>query len=259
MTRETKKKISAKSSKALKKAALPTDEKVSAATAIKRKINEVNEEFTDAFIKEVDEDVKNDNLKAFWNKYGLYVIVFVIGALTLAVSFESIKAWKVKRDEAMSNTYITTLDMQTRGKLDESLKLLQKISEDGNGIYRDIAKLQTVNILLEQGNFYKALTELEAIINNEKINHSLRDASRLKFVSLKFDNMSRDEIASVLAPISNEAQWAPYAKEFSAMAAIRDNDLEEAKTLYGEIFAMPDLSDELRVRVQDILSVLNEQ
>ncbi len=255
MTRETKKKTSAKNKTALK----PSDEKVSAAAALKRKINAVNEEFTDAFIKEVDEDVKNDNLKAFWDKYGLYVIVFVVAALTLAVSFESIKAWKVKRDEAMSNTYISALDMQARGKLDGSLKMLQKISEDGNGIYRDIAKLQAVNILLEQGETDKALSELETIVNNEKINPSLRAASRLKFVSLKFDNMKSDEISAVLAPISNDAQWAPYAKEFMAMAAIRDGNLEQAKTLYNEIFAMPDLSDELRARVQDILSVLNEQ
>ena len=175
MTKETKKKP-VKSKAKTKNVAANT----SPAAEVKRKVNVVDEAFTDAFIREVDEDVKNDNLRAFWNKYGFYVVLLVVVSLTLAVSFESIKAWKVKRDQAMTNTYISTLEMKNTGRLNESLIMLKQIAEEGAGIYRDIAKLQTVNVLLEQGKREEALAELEGIVNNDKINESLRAASRLK-------------------------------------------------------------------------------
>lgn len=35
------------------------------------KRTDVNPEFTDAFIQEVNEDVKNDNFKEIWKKYGI--------------------------------------------------------------------------------------------------------------------------------------------------------------------------------------------
>jgi len=243
-----------KSVKNKKRAVAPTT-----SNTLKRKVNVVDEDFTDAFIREVDEDVKNDNLRIFWNKYGLYVVLLVAFCLTLAVSFESIKAWKIRRDQAMTTAYIATLNMKESGKLNESLAMLKRISEDGNGIYRDIAKLQTVNVLLEQGNKDKAVKELENIVDNLKINESLRSAARLKLVALQFDEYDSAKIEETLSPIAQDKNWAPYAKEFMALAAIKDGDSEKAKTIYSEILALPDLSEEFRTRVLDILSVLNEK
>ena len=41
------------------------------------------------------------------------------------------------------------------------------------------------------------------------------------------------------------------------MAAIRDGNIEEAQLLYNEILNTPNLPDGLKMRVQDMLSVLN--
>ena len=48
-----------------------------------------NEEYTmqDAFIREVDEDLKNESMKKLWDKYGLFVLLIVIVSLTVAVSY----------------------------------------------------------------------------------------------------------------------------------------------------------------------------
>ena len=60
-----------------------------------------NEEFTlqDAFIREVDEDLKNESMKKLWDKYGLFIIIIVVASLTLAVSYESLKTWYIHRAE----------------------------------------------------------------------------------------------------------------------------------------------------------------
>ena len=42
-----------------------------------------------------------------------------------------------------------------------------------------------------------------------------------------------------------------------AMLAIREGDLDTAKKLYGEILNTPELSDGLKLRIQDMLSVLD--
>ena len=54
----------------------------------KRKLqNQINE---DALLREVVEDVKNEQLQQLWNKYGLYIIVGIALVLTIAISFEDI-------------------------------------------------------------------------------------------------------------------------------------------------------------------------
>ena len=48
----------------------------------------------DALLREVVEDVKNEQLQQLWNKYGLYIIIAVAFVLTATISFESIKTWR---------------------------------------------------------------------------------------------------------------------------------------------------------------------
>ena len=86
----------------------------------------------------------------------------------------------------------------------------------------------------------------------------MRDVSVIKLASYKLDKASREEINALLEPLIEEnGSWTNIAKEMSAMAAIRDGNIEEAQTLYHEILNTPNLPDGLKMRVQDMLSVLN--
>ncbi len=240
MTRETKKKTA-----------------VNKKVAESKKTNSIVDEFTESFIKEVDEDVKNDNLKVFWNKYGIYVILLVVISLTLAVSFENIRAWKIKQNQAVTENYLSTTQKIQANQLDDSLLMFKKMAEEGKGIYRDLASLQEVNILLEQNKSEEAFALLNKFIDNTKANETLRNASRIKLVSLRFDDLPIEEMEKMLSPIQQDKNWGPYAKELLAMAKIRDHDLESAKNIYAEILDLPDLSDDFRNRIKDMISVLD--
>ena len=57
----------------------------------------------DALLREVVEDVKNEELQKLWNKYGLYIIMGIALVLTATISFESIRTWRDKKNQEMSN------------------------------------------------------------------------------------------------------------------------------------------------------------
>lgn len=212
----------------------------------------------DAFFKEVSEDIKNENMQKLWDKYGLYIVAAMAIILTAAVSFETFKSWKIKRNQTWSDTYSYALNLQNQGRYDESKVILDKIQKSNNGIYGDIAKLQTSNILFEQGKNVEALAILEEIVNNPKTNQKMRDMSAIKLASYKLDSAPKEEIVALLSPLSqNDGSWKNIAKEMLAMLAIRDGNIEEAKTLYQEILDTENLPDGLKLRVQDMLSILN--
>ena len=219
---------------------------------------EINADEQEAFIREVTEEVKNDNLKQMWEKYGIYIILLVVLSIVGAVSFEGFKSWRKARSETWSDTYAYALNLENQGKYDESLEVLKKMEQTGGNIYSDIAKLQIVNILFEQGKKDEAISTLESIVADKDINKKLRNVSVIKLASYKLDKASREEINALLEPLIEEnGSWTNIAKEMSAMAAIRDGNIEEAQTLYHEILNTPNLPDGLKMRVQDMLSVLN--
>ena len=109
----------------------------------------------DSFIREINEELKNENIRKLWDKYGLHLIVALVVILTLTVSFETLKNWRIKRFEDASNTYAYALALQGMDRTDESINVLQKLQQGSSGIYADIAQMQIANILLEQGKIPK--------------------------------------------------------------------------------------------------------
>ena len=210
----------------------------------------------DAFIREVDEDLKNESMKKLWDKYGLFITICVVVALSLAVSYESIKAWYIKRAENWSDTYAVALNLQNQGKYDESLAALNVIIDGKFGAFADLAKMQQVNVLSDQGKEEEAIIALGTIANDKDFNKQLRDLAIIKLASHKLDTATSEEIKNILEPIASDNAWYGTAQEMLAIVAVRDGNIEEAKNIYQSLLDNTSVSDELKNRVRDILSVL---
>ncbi|MDD4557199.1 MAG: tetratricopeptide repeat protein [Alphaproteobacteria bacterium] len=216
-------------------------------------------EAEEKLLREVEQDLKNDRLVAFWKQYGLYLVIFVVLVLSFAVSFETFKVWHREKNQTWSDTYAYALNLQIQGKYDESLKVLNDIVKNNHDIYVDLAKVQISNVLLEQGKGDEATAALEEIISDKNMNSKMRDVSIIKLASYKLDTAPKEEIVALLSPLATTSNsWTNVAKELLAMLEVREGNLAEARKIYTEILESSDLSESLRVRVQDMLSVLND-
>lgn len=214
----------------------------------------------ETFFREVSEEVKNESIRKFWNQYGLYMIAALAVVLTAAVSFETFKAWKLKRNQTWADTYSYALSLQNQGKYDESIVVLDKMQQANHGIYADIARLQTANILFEQGKQEEALNILNILVQNKKVNGKLRNMAAVKLASYKLDTAPSEEIKELLRPLVDEnTSWRNIALEMLAMLAIRDKDIDGAKKMYTDILNTDNVPEALKARVQDMLSILDSE
>lgn len=224
----------------------------------KKLLPEVEQEldFTDVFFKEVSEDVHNDNLKAFWKKYGVQIVAITALCLAITVSFETIKHWRDKQNQQWSNAFTYAQLLQNQGNFDESLKALSNIEKKGNALYSDLAKLEQVNILLQQDKKDEALTLLSDFIKNGH-NQKLKNAALIKFALFKADILTGEEMNDLLQPIfQDNGAWMPEAKELVALAYLNHKKYDKALVLYQEISELINLNDTLRARAHNMISVL---
>lgn len=224
-------------------------------------IKKVKEETAadDILFQEINEELKQEKMRNFWKKYGILATVVVIAALTFAVSFESIKAWQNKKAQTWSDAYAYAYNLQIQGKYDESIAVFKDIEQQNGGIYRDIAQMQIANVLLEQAKNDEALTVLTALVNNPDANVSIQNMAIFKLASYKLDNAPREEVEALLNRlIIDNGSWVNVAKEMKAMLEIREGNLSQALEIYNDILNNNELSDTLKSRVQDMISVLTE-
>lgn len=225
----------------------------------KKKEPEKHNDFEDAFIREIDEELKNEHLKKLWDKYGLFIILFVVIAISAAVSFETFKSWQEKRNQEFSDAYAYALNLQNQGRYAEAMEVLNNLTKAKKGIYSDVAEIQKANVLLERGKVTEALALLEKVTADKDFNPQMKDVAVIKLASFKLDYAPSDEIKTMLNPfVAQESTWTNIAKEMLAMLAVRDNDLETAKNLYQEISVAQNTSDTLKARAQDMLNVLEQ-
>ncbi len=228
-------------------------------TMKKKNAPEQHNDFEDAFIREIDEELKNEKLKKIWDKYGLFIIIFVVLAVSAAVSFETFKAWNEKRNQEFSDTYAYALNLQNQGRYAEAMEVLDKLQKSKKAVYSDIAEIQMANIMMEQNKVEEAIAILENVVSDKDFNPQMKQIATIKLASYKLDYAPSEEIQSMLAPLVREnGVWTNIAKEMLAMLAVRDGDLDRAKTLYQEISVAANTPETLKARAQDMLNVIEE-
>ena len=218
------------------------------------KINE------DALLKEVVDDVKNEELQKIWNKYGLFIIIGIALILTITVSFESIKNWQQKKEQELSNAYSVALSLQAQGRFDESLGIYNSLADKASGVYADLAKLQIANIYLDQDRKDDAMAVLQALIDDTETSSQMRDIAAMKLASYKLDsNAPAAEIEPLLRPLADTEGGSDIARELLAMLYIRDNNIAQAKAEYEKITTSAKASDALKARARDMINLLDQK
>ena len=225
----------------------------------KKKEIDSGNDLGDAFIREIDEELKNEKLQRLWDKYGLFIILFVVAAVSAAVSFETFKSWNEKRNQEFSNAYAYALNLQNQGRYAEAADILQNLEKAKRGVYSDIAQIQLANIKLEQGETEAAIALLENASANSSFNPQMREVATIKLASLKLDYAQAEEIQNLLSQFVNKpGTWTNTAKELLAMLAIRESDFETARNLYQELSSAENGSESSRARAADMLNVLED-
>ncbi len=212
----------------------------------------------DAFIDEVNEDLKNDQLKQIWDKYGLYIIIAVVAILVAAVSFESIKAWRIRHHQESSNVYAYAATLSEQGKIEESNNVLKSIAEKRNGIYADVARMQLAKNYSESGNGDEAKKVLQEIIDDSSANPQVKNVAIIKLAAMQVETIPYNELEKMLEPVLQNGSWSGMAKSLLALSALHQKDYAKAQQLYGEISADANTPDSLKAEAQDMIALLDE-
>jgi hypothetical protein len=179
--------------------------------------------------------------------------------LTATISFESIKSWKEKKNQEISNAYSVAMSLQSQGRLDESLDVYNSLAYKNMGIYDDLAKLQIANIYLEQGKKDDAMAVLTTMTNDSDTIPQMKKIATMKLISYKLDdNTPAEEITNLLASVS-DGEESDIAKELTAMLYVRENDLTKAKEEYQKILSSASAPEALKYRALDMINLLSEK
>ena len=210
----------------------------------------------EALLREVDDAVRQDQLRGFWTRYGLLLTgVIVIGLL----AFGGWLYWEHHSKQVsgeMAETAYDTLETMANGGAADATKLEAMAKADQPG-YRAMALLAKAGQAAQKGDV-KAATKLYSdIAANQELAQPYRDLGTIRSVALNFEQMNPQEIVDRLKPLAVDGgPWFGSAGEMLAMSYLAQGKKEQAGTLFAAIAKDKEVPETLRSRTRQMAGIL---
>jgi hypothetical protein len=213
----------------------------------------------DAFIREVDEAYREDELKKFARTWGRWILLAVVVALAGLGGWYWYQADRQKRVEALSEQFSAALDKVESGGTTEAAAELDKIGQSDNASYRSLAAMARSGIALQGGEADKAAADLKRVVDDAQAAQPLRDVAAIKLLRLQFDDLQPAEILKRTEPfLAGDSPWFPVAGEMAALAHVKAGAPDKAGPLFYRLAADERTPQSIRARAEQMAAALGQ-
>ncbi len=212
---------------------------------------------TDIF-REVDEELRQDQAKRLWQRYGRYVIAVAVALVVGVGGFQAWQAWDLQHRTELSERYAAALSLVGGGDTAAADQALSEIVGEGGG-YGTLAAFTQARLRAEAGDTAGAVELWDRIADAEAPDSPLRQIAILLSVMHSMDEGEPADLEARLAPLTEVGRaFRPTALELTAAIALRQGDKDRAREIYASIVDDLAAPPGLRGRAAQMLQALGE-
>jgi len=204
---------------------------------------------------EVDEEVRREQLKRLWDRYGTLIVAALILFVIAIAGWRAYEWWAARKAAETGAAFEAAMVLSDQGKTAEAQAAFAKIAADGNGGYRVLARLREISELA-QTDSKAAVSAYDAMSTDSSVSQVLRDLAALRAGGLQVDIAPYDQVQRRLEPLTSATgPFRHTAREYLALSAWRAGDTAATKKWVDAILSDGETPAAARSRA-DVLSAL---
>lgn len=211
----------------------------------------------DSFIREVNEELRSDQFRTAWQRYGRYVIALA-AVIVIGTAGERIYAyWQTSQASASGDAFLAANDLAKANKPDEAMAALSQLEKDGFASYPVLARLRAAALKAEKGDAAGAIADYAVIAKDSAIPAAIQDVARLRGAWLMVDTGTYEQVsaeAETLTATTNPMRHS--AREVLGLTAYRLGDYKRARDWFQAIADDPESPRNIARRAQMLLDVI---
>jgi hypothetical protein len=211
----------------------------------------------DSFVREVDEAVRQDELKRYWDRYGVYVLA---GALLIVATVAGYKGWGYWRAQQAASAgarFVGAQTLEEDGKTEDAVAAFKALASDGPAGYQTLSQFELAAAAAEAGRREEAVKTYDALAADAGVDEILQGFARLQAAALLVDTVSLSEMKTRIDELAEGAgPWRNSAREYLGLTAYREGDNAEAERYFRRILLDPGVPANMRSRAQMMLALI---
>ncbi|MCX8996635.1 tetratricopeptide repeat protein [Rhizobiaceae bacterium BDR2-2] len=212
----------------------------------------------DSFIREVNEEIRSEQMRMFWARYGRIVIGGAVAVVLATAGWRGYEYWAERQASASGDQFIAALALVRDGKTAEAEAALQALEKDGAGSYPVLARLRAATLLAEKGEAAGAIAAFTAIGQDGSVPDVMRDTARLRAAYLLVDTGSYEQVAAEAEQIAVPANALRHsAREVLGLSAYKSGDMVKAKDWFEQTATDAQAPSNVANRARMMLDLIN--
>jgi hypothetical protein len=179
---------------------------------------------TDIF-QEVDEEVRREQLKKLWERYGNYLIVACVLIVIGVGAWRGYEWWQAKQAAQSGAAFEQAVTLAEAGKHQEAVAAFAKLATDGTAGYRLLARLRQAAELAPTDS-KAAVAAYDSIAADNGAGQVIQDLAAVRAGYLLVDTAPYSEIARRLESLTAaDRPFRHSAREILALSAWKAGDM----------------------------------
>lgn len=211
----------------------------------------------ETFLREVDDELRRDQLTSLWRRYGRLGIALLVILLAGLAAFLWWRAESGRKADAQGEQMSAAIaDIQANRKADAQAKLAT-LAADGSKGYRAAALFARAALAADAGDRKSAIAIYAGIAADSAAPQPYRDLALIRQTAIEYDTLKPAQVIERLKPLAIEGQpWFGTAGEMSAVAYLDMNRPAEAARMLAAVAGDPLVPQSLRGRAKRLAATL---
>lgn len=180
--------------------------------------------------REIDEELRRDNLQQLWKKYGNYVIALAVLVVVATAAVMGWRAYQDKQREAQGVQYAAALDLARQGKDADAAAAFGSLAQTAYSGRAVLARFEEAASKVDTGDVPGAIAIYDQIAADGSVDQAFRDAATVLSARYTLDKGDTQAVIAKLQPLAAGAgPWHGLALELTALAEMKAGETAKAR------------------------------
>lgn len=214
---------------------------------------------SDPIFAEVDEEVRREQLKQLWNRYGGYAIAAALVIVLGIAGWRGNQWWEARKAAEAGTAFEAAAALLEQDKYADAEAAFAKIAAEAPSGYRILARFREA-AALAQRDAKAAVTIYDTIATDSNAGLALQDLANLRAGMILADSDPYDALGARLEPLTGaDRAFRHTARELLAFAAWRGNNAAAANRWIDMIITDAETPASTRTRIDMLIALTGTQ
>ena len=204
---------------------------------------------------EVDEEVRREQLRKLWERYGTWLIAACVLVVLATAGWRTYEWYQAKEAAEASSRFEVAVALVNEGKNKEAEEAFGQIAAAGTPSYRMLAKFREAGEVARRDP-KAAAAMYDQLAANGSIGRVLQDLAALRAATVLVDTESYSEIEKRLEPLTlRDRAFRHSARSLLALSAWRNNDAAAMRKWSDMVLGDPETPAGTRGQIQMLMAL----